>query len=96
MVWIYILAGIGALTVLYFGYVVLVLLLDGILFALGWTILSLLNVKWGEARKQPKLLARFVWHELRRAYRSNYGMTTEVKQGPWTWKPYFHYRRVRG
>lgn len=90
---LYILAAIGAWQVLLWLVWPLV---DAFLFACGRLLLDLLNLKWSNIPAHKILFLRLVFSHFFRAFGSrlfDWFETTEVSQGKWQWKPYFHYQK---
>lgn len=89
-----VMAIIGFIVVTYYGLRLLFEIWYVLCYALGHTILIMLNVNYHKAKKIPfKFLKAILQTFAEGLLDANYS-TIEVKYGNWAWKPLFRFRKT--
>lgn len=94
MILLYITSLIG---VVWLVYNFLIPILDGIVFASGYTIFELLRIIPGKVIRHPVGVSIFILKTFINGFiirTCEYGTTTQIKNDKWIWKPYFSYKRI--
>ncbi len=78
-------------------YYILFPLIDGIIFAFGFTIFYILNLDPSKAVKHPLILFKYIIKYFILGFITktcDYDTLVQCKTDTWIWKPYFHYKRI--